>query len=216
MTAEQQQFYKLFQLAFPQLDALARVLGGNPPGPGAQPTYCNPSVLPANYREVIRRMQAPRGLAALLGRAAEAPPNYDEALDLMLSRPGMTYASAMDQVQQLAGAAPPAPAPVPPGPPAGQADARQRRVQEYLAKWGPQATEDAEMFADYLIPIDLEPGRAARPTGGLAGGLADGQKGRGWVQVSPPKFHEQAVAHMLAHSGARYEDAYDHVSRGGR
>jgi hypothetical protein len=167
---------------------------------------------------------------------SDPPPFHEQALNYMMSVPGMSYEDAHAHVEQLS-AAPPAPAPNRPDwPPAGQSSAWQGRVEKYLAKWGADHIEDALMHGDLLIPLDLEPGRAARPqswwargladdlkgrgwgqvssAGSLAGGVADGQQGREWLQADAPAHHEAAVAHMLAHPGMSYESAFDFVSRG--
>jgi hypothetical protein len=52
--------------------------------------------------------------------------------------------------------------------------------------------------------------RALLPTGGVA----DGQKGREWLQVDAPANYQAAIGYMLAHPGMPYESAYDFVSRG--
>jgi hypothetical protein len=154
------------------------------------------------------------------------PPLHQQALDLMLSTPGMTYASALDRVQQQAGIAPPAatwpPVPKQPvwlaGVAAGLPIARPEG--DWLQVSPPRHHEAAvtHMLASpgksYEVAFDEITQRITPPVPAAAGAPAAPTES-GWMKVDPPRHHQAALDHMLAHPGMTYEDAYEFVSHGG-
>jgi len=148
-----------FQKCFPKLYELAEQLAGRPVP--KQP----------KYSEVGIAAVPPELMATGRSYEAQPPPDLDWRAVLNDSRPlpitpeAFAYQAAHPELtfRQCYEATAPAADPATPAPPAGQDAARQARIAKYLAKWGPNATVDAGLYADSLISLDVEPGKAVRP-----------------------------------------------------
>jgi hypothetical protein len=235
---------RFMRLVYPKLYALGEQLAGRAVPPEV-PKYSELGPAAARMWSALNRagaaplpsvpapptsVPAPSAAAAARPYGADPswysePAGHQQALDLMLSRPGMTYTAALDQVQRQAGIAPNQPVwpPLPKQPAwlAGVAAGLPiaRPEGDWLQVDTPRFHEAAVsyMLAHPGMAYETALAHVEHPAAGpapvpVAAPAAPTESG--WMQAEAPQFHEQAVTHMLAHPGLSYEDAYTFVSGG--